>query len=113
MKKDWLKIIIGACFEVMWVIGLKYADSPLTWVETSLAIVLSFYLLIIASKKIPVGTAYAVFVGLGTAGTVITGILFFGEPFRLSKLLLVGLLLIGVIGLKMVTPTNKTEGVVN
>lgn len=110
MKRDWFKIILGACFEVLWVIGLKYAESPLTWIETGLAIVLSFYLLISASKSIPVGTAYAVFVGLGTAGTVLTSVLFFGEAFKLSKVFFVVLLLIGVIGLKLVTPSKADDG---
>ena len=63
-------------FEVIWVIGLKHANTFLTWTGTIIAIIISFYLLIMAGKKLPVGTAYAVFVGLGTAGTVISEILF-------------------------------------
>ncbi len=76
MNKDWIKLMIGAFFEVLWVIGMKHSN---TWWEillTVLAIFISFYALIRSGETLPVGTAYAVFVGLGTAGTVITGILF-------------------------------------
>lgn len=103
MSKDWIKLLIGAFFEVLWVIGMKHSN---TWWEIVLTIVfifISFYALIKAGETLPVGTAYAVFVGLGTAGTVITGILFFGEEFKLSKMLLIVVLLIGVMGLKFVT----------
>lgn len=103
MSKDWLKLFVGAFFEVLWVIGMKHST---TWWEILITIVLifiSFYALIHAGETLPVGTAYAVFVGLGTAGTVITGILFFGEPFKLLKIVLILVLLIGVVGLKMLT----------
>lgn len=110
MNKEWLKVFIAAFFEVFWVIGLKHADSPLDWIGTIICIVISFYVLIMAGRKLPVGTVYAVFVGLGTAGTVFAEILFFGEPFKLVKLLLILLLLIGVIGLKLVTNEKEAEG---
>ncbi|QQZ07856.1 DMT family transporter [Heyndrickxia vini] len=101
MNAHWSKVFIGAIFEVVWVMGLKHADTFLTWSGTIIAIILSFYLMIMAGKHLPVGTVYAVFVGLGTAGTVISEIIFFHEAFKLSKLLLIALLLIGVIGLKI------------
>lgn len=110
MNFEWMKVFIAAFFEVFWVIGLKHADSFWTWTGTAIAIYISFYGLIAAGKKLPVGTAYAVFVGLGTAGTVISEILFFNEPVKLTKLLLIGLLLVGVIGLKLVTKEENTEG---
>lgn len=109
MTKEWLKIIIAAAFEVVWVIGLKHADDVLSWIVTIIAIVISFYALIAAGKYLPIGTVYAVFVGLGTAGTVLSEILFFDEPVDIVKLLLIGTLLIGVIGLKLVTPNEEKK----
>ncbi|MFC7364282.1 MULTISPECIES: DMT family transporter [Bhargavaea] len=101
--KDWWKIVVAAVFEVGWVIGLKHADSGVEWVGTAVAIYVSFHLLIVAGRTLPVGTAYAVFVGLGAAGTVIAEIIFFGVPVKPAKLILIAVLLAGVIGLKFVT----------
>ncbi|MBS4201026.1 multidrug efflux SMR transporter [Bacillus sp. FJAT-49732] len=103
MNANWLKVVIAAFFEVFWVIGLKHADSFLSWVGTAIAIFISFYLMIMVGRQLPVGTVYAVFVGLGTAGTVFSDILFFDEPFNIGKILLIFALLVGVIGLKLVT----------
>lgn len=110
MNANWLKVLIAAFFEVFWVIGLKHADRVLEWVGTAIAILVSFYLLIDASRKLPVGTVYAIFVGLGTAGTVFADIVFFGEPFKMAKILLIFVLLIGVMGLKLVTNEHGEEG---
>ncbi len=110
MNKDWVKVFIAAFFEVFWVIGLKYADNFWTWTGTIIAIIISFYLMIMAGRKLPVGTVYAVFVGLGTTGTVFLEILFFGEPFKVEKILLILVLLAGVIGLKLVTNGQIQEG---
>ncbi|MBV7508707.1 multidrug efflux SMR transporter [Bacillus sp. sid0103] len=110
MNTNWIKVFVAAFFEVFWVIGLKHADDFWTWTGTVISIIISFYVMIMAGRKLPVGTVYAVFVGLGTAGTVISEILFFGEPFKMSKILLILLLLAGVIGLKLVTKDNVLEG---
>ncbi|WP_102335347.1 DMT family transporter [Salimicrobium jeotgali] len=104
MSIHWFKIIIAGLFEIGWVIGLKHADSVLEWTGTVIAIVVSFYYLIMAGQKLPAGTAYAVFVGIGTIGTVLSGMLFFGEAASVGKVLMIALLLTGIIGLKMVTP---------
>ncbi len=109
MNYEWLKVFIAAFFEVFWVIGLKHADHLWAWFGTALAICVSFYLMIMAGKKLPVGTVYAVFVGLGTAGTVFSEIVFFGEPLKVIKLLLIILLLAGVIGLKLVTGEKEAD----
>ncbi|WP_153462855.1 DMT family transporter [Sediminibacillus terrae] len=109
MNREWIKVIIAAFFEVCWVVGLKHADNSLTWAGTVLSIVVSFYLLVKSGEKLPVGTAYAVFVGLGTAGTVLSDIAFFGEPFKPVKILLIVILLAGVIGLKLVEDEKKGE----
>lgn len=109
MSTDWIKVFVAALFEVLWVIGLKHADDFWTWIGTIIAIIISFYVMIMAGRKLPVGTVYAVFVGLGTAGTVLSEILFFGEPFKTEKVLLILLLIAGVIGLKLVTKSKGVE----
>lgn len=103
MNKHWWMVIAASCFEVLWVIGLKHAYDVWTWAGTVLAIAISFYGMIAPGKYLPVGTVYAVFVGLGTAGTVVADIVFFAEPPEWSKLILIAILLAGVIGLKAVS----------
>ncbi|WP_421617030.1 DMT family transporter [Brevibacillus sp. TJ4] len=103
MNRTWMLVVVAAVFEVGWVAGLKHADDVLTWAFTIVAIVISFGVLMHASKKLPASTVYAVFVGLGTAGTVTSEMLFFGEPFRWSKVALIVLLLCGIVGLKLVS----------
>jgi len=110
MNTEWIKVLIAAFFEVFWVIGLKHANDFWTWSGTVIAIIISFYFMVMAGRKLPVGTVYAVFVGMGTAGTVLSEIMFFGEPFKVSKILLVLLLLAGVIGLKLITKDEVQEG---
>lgn len=109
MNANWIKVFIAAFFEVFWVIGLKHSSTFWAWSGTVIAIFISFYLMIMAGRKLPVGTVYAVFVGMGTAGIVLSEIFFFGEPFKVSKILLILLLLAGVIGLKMVTKEKSKE----
>ena len=101
MNKTWLMVVTAACFEVGWVIGLKHAASVWEWIGTAIAIYFSFYFMIRASQSLPVGTVYAVFVGLGTAGTVTAEIILFDAAVDWVKLTLIGLLLLGVIGLKL------------
>lgn len=101
MKKEWLKILLASCFEVIWVIGLKHANSVFEWSITAIAIMISFYFMIMAGKHLPVGTVYAVFVGLGTTGTVIADIVIFHEPVSYSKIMFICILLAGVVGLKL------------
>lgn len=105
---NWIKIIIGAIFEVGWVVGLTHANNIFEWILTVIAIVVSFYLLINASKYLPVGTSYAVYVGLGATGVTIVDFALFGEPVVIGKVILIVTLIIGVIGLKLVT--REEEG---
>ncbi|WP_435303506.1 DMT family transporter [Staphylococcus hyicus] len=105
---NWLKVVIGACFEVAWVIGITHATTVWAWLFTVIAIALSFALLLNASQSLPVGTTYATFVGLGTTGVTLVDFWVFGEPFRILKLLLIICLLLGVIGLKMTTTEEAT-----
>lgn len=111
MNIQWTKVIIAALFEVVWVIGLKHADDFWTWAGTVIAIIISFYLMIMAGKELPVGSVYAVFVGLGSAGTIFSDIIFFGEAFKVAKVLLIFILLVGVVGLSLVTNDSDEEGV--
>ncbi|MBE1446676.1 MULTISPECIES: DMT family transporter [unclassified Paenibacillus] len=111
MNRNWAMVFIAGLFEIAWVIGLKHSHHLWDWTGTIIAILISMDLLIRASSKLPVGTTYAVFTGIGTTGTVITEMLVFGEPFSITKLLLILLLIAGVVGLKMVTAGKKSEEV--
>jgi paired small multidrug resistance pump len=110
MNITWLKVYIGAFFEVFWVIGLKHANSFVEWTVTLISIFISFYFIIVASRNLPVGTVYAVFVGLGTAGTVFAEVIFSSEPINIQKIILILILLVGVIGLKILTKDSKMAG---
>ncbi|MGO1058936.1 DMT family transporter [Planococcus sp. FY231025] len=111
MNKQWMLVIIAGIIEILWAIGLKYASSWLAWLAVAALIVVSFVVLLKALEKVPVATAYAVFTGIGTAGTVIVEMIVFGEPFSWSKVFFISMLLAGVIGLKLVTadPDKKEE----
>lgn len=104
----WIILVVAGLFEVGWAIGLKYTEGfSRLWptVGTLLAMVMSVWLLSIAMKSLPVGTAYSVWVGVGAAGTVILGIVLFGEPANAARLISVALIIIGIVGLKLATPT--------
>ena len=109
MNRTWISVFVAAFFEVGWVIGLKHAAGALEWGGTLIAIIVSFYLMIMAGRDIAVGTVYAVFVGLGTAGTVLAEILLFDAPVVPAKLALIILLLGGVISLKMLSNQQEKE----
>jgi quaternary ammonium compound-resistance protein SugE len=103
----WALLFVAGLFEICWAIGLKYTDGftrlwPSVW--TGLAMVVSVVLLALAVRTLPIGTAYAVWTGIGAAGTVILGIVLLGEPATLLRLLFVGLIVAGIVGLKLVTP---------
>ena len=104
----WLILVLAGLFEVGWAIGLKYAHGfSRLWptVGTVIAMLVSLALLGIAMKSLPVGTAYAVWVGVGAVGTVILGIILFGEPANPARLISVGLIIAGIIGLKLAAAT--------
>ena len=93
-------------FEVGWAVGLKYTDGftrPWPTLATAVSMAISLWLLGIAMKSLPLGTSYAVWVGVGTVGTVILGIVLFNEPVNALRLISVGLILAGIIGLKLAT----------
>ena len=105
---NWLLLIIAGLFEVGWAVGLKYTEGfTRLWpsVGTIAAMVVSLGLLGLAMKSLPLGTAYAVWVGVGTVGTVIVGIVLLGESANGWRLLSVGLIVAGIIGLKLTAST--------
>jgi paired small multidrug resistance pump len=113
MNLHWVLVIVAGIIEILWATGLKYANSWLAWLGVAVLIYISFVVLLKALEKVPVATAYAVFTGIGTAGTVIMEMVVFGEPFSWTKVFFISMLLVGVIGLKLVTadPGKKEEGV--
>lgn len=103
----WVILIVAGFFETAWAIGLKYTDGftrpwPTTWTIAAMGI--SLWLLGIAMKSLPVGTAYSVWVGVGAVGTVILGIALFDEPANAPRLVSVALIIAGIVGLKLATP---------
>jgi quaternary ammonium compound-resistance protein SugE len=103
----WAILVLAGLFEMGWAIGLKYTDGfarlwPTVW--TILAMIVSLWLLGIVMKTLPVGTAYSVWVGVGAVGTVILGIVLFGEPVNAGRLISVAFIIAGIVGLKLTTP---------
>ena len=103
----WLIVIVAGLFEVGWAIGLKYTDGFTRvgpTVATLAAMVVSVWLLSIGMRTLPVGTAYSVWVGVGAVGTAILGIVLLGEPANAGRMVSLGLIVAGIIGLKLATP---------
>ena len=103
---SWTILFLAGIFEIFWAVGLKYSDGFTKLIPTIFTIVtmiISFYLLSLALKALPIGTAYAVWVGIGTVGTVIAGIMLFGESMTLIRVISILFILIGIIGLKLTT----------
>jgi quaternary ammonium compound-resistance protein SugE len=103
----WIVLVLAGILEVCWAAGLKYSEGfTKLWpsVATVLAMAASLALLGVALKTLPLGTAYAVWTGIGTVGTVIVGILLLGEAASVLRLVCVSLILFGIIGLKLATP---------
>ncbi len=106
MPLDWILLVVAGLFEVGWAIGLKYTQGftrlwPSVWTGT--AIVISMVLLAVAMRSLPAGTAYAVWTGIGAVGTVLLGIVLLGEPATPARLACIGLIVLGIVGLKLVT----------
>lgn len=101
---SWIILFFAGLFEVGWAVGLKYADGfskPLPTTLTIAAMAISLGLLGLAMKELPLGTAYAIWTGVGAVGTVIAGIILFGESMALFRLASVALIICGLIGLKI------------
>jgi quaternary ammonium compound-resistance protein SugE len=104
---NWILLVVAGLCEVAWAIGLKYTEGftrPLPTVGTISAMLISIWLLGIAMKSLPVGTAYAVWVGIGAVGTAILGIILLNESANPARLVSLGFIVAGIVGLKLTTP---------
>jgi quaternary ammonium compound-resistance protein SugE len=103
----WLVLFVAGLFEVGWAVGLKYTEGfTRLWptVGTAGAMIASLWLLGLALRTLPLGTAYAVWTGIGTVGTALLGIVLFSESADVVRLACIGLIVAGIVGLKLVTP---------
>lgn len=103
---SWIYLLIAGLFEISWAIGLKLSNGfTHLWfsILTIIGMILSFYFLSVALKNIPLGTAYAVWTGIGTIGTVILGIILFKEPASALRFVCIGMILFGITGLKLLS----------
>jgi quaternary ammonium compound-resistance protein SugE len=105
----WFILFIAGLFEIGWAVGLKYTEGftrPIPTVLTAVSLVASMGLLGWAVKSLPLGTAYAVWTGVGAVGTAIVGILLFKEPATVGRLVCLALIVSGILGLKLFTPAH-------
>ena len=108
----WTLLVAAGILEIGWAIGLKYTEGftrlwPSVW--TIAAMAASMYLLALAARTLPIGTAYAVWVGIGAAGAMILGMALLGEPKTIARIACVGLIVAGVIGLKLLEPASASS----
>ncbi len=104
MTSPWFYLVLAGLFEIIWAVGLKRTAGfarlgPSLWVLA--ALVLSFWFLALAARTLPIGTAYAVWTGIGVVGAVLLGMILYGESADWRRLLCVGLIVAGIIGLKL------------
>jgi len=105
----WIILFVAGLFEVGWAVGLKFTQGftkPIPIVLTAISLALSMGLLGWSVKSLPLGTAYAVWTGVGAIGTAIVGIVLFKEPATAARLACLGLIVAGILGLKLFTPTS-------
>ena len=102
----WMYLLIAGIFEISWAVGLKFShgfSQIIPSIITVVCMILSFYFLALALKNLPLGTAYAIWTGIGTIGTVIFGILLFKEPVTALRIVCIALIISGITGLKLIT----------
>jgi quaternary ammonium compound-resistance protein SugE len=104
----WIALVFAGFMEIGWAVGLKYTEGftkllPTFW--TAIALVLSMVLLAYAVRTLPLGSAYAIWTGIGAVGTAIAGILLFGEPATPGRLACIALIVAGILGLKLLSPS--------
>ena len=102
----WMYLLIAGIFEISWAVGLKFSHGFSQIIPSIITVVcmsLSFYFLALALKNLPLGTAYAIWTGIGTIGTVIFGILLFKEPVTAMRIVCIALIISGITGLKLIT----------
>ncbi|PVY43794.1 DMT family transporter [Pontibacter virosus] len=109
MSTAWFYLILAGICEIGWAFGLKYSEGfskPLISIVTVIVMILSFILLAQAMKTLPLGTAYAIWTGIGAAGTAILGMVFLNEPKDLMRILCLLMIVAGVVGLKFFAESN-------
>ncbi len=103
----WTILFIAGLFEIGWAVGLKYTDGFTRGLPSALtigAMAISMYLLALAARDLPIGTAYAVWTGIGAAGAFVLGILLFREPVTAGRIACVALIIAGIVGLRLLSP---------
>jgi len=111
----WLYLFLAGLLEIVWAVGLKYTEGftklwPSVW--TVVGMIASFWLLALAARTLPLGTAYAVWTGIGVIGTTILGVMLFDEPKTWPRICCVAMILVGILGLKLITiatPSGSTS----
>ena len=106
---SWLILVVAGVLEVAWAVGLKYTDGlrrPLPTALTIAALAASVALLAVAARDLPIGTAYAVWVGIGALGAATLGVVLFDEPVTAPRMLFLGLLLVAIVGLRLTHPSS-------
>ena len=106
---SWIYIFIASIFEICWAVGLKYSNGFTelrAGIFTVITMILSYIFLALGVKNLPIGTAYAVWTGIGAVGTAIYGMMFFNEPRELLRILFIFLIVVGIIGLKLTYKTT-------
>lgn len=103
---SWPLLLVAGLFEAVWAVGLAYSDGftrPLPTAVTLVALAVSMVLLALAVRDLPIGTAYAVWTGIGAVGTASLGIVLFDEPATLARMLFIGVIVVGIVGLHAVS----------
>jgi Membrane transporters of cations and cationic drugs len=104
---NWIFLVIAGLLEIAWAVGLKYTEG---WTRlfpsllTGALMIASFYFLSLAVRTLPIGTAYAVWTGIGTVGAAVIGMIFFDEPRDIARILCILLIVAGIVGLKLASP---------
>lgn len=104
----WVYVLLAGIVEVFWVLGLRYSETWWEWIGTAVMIVISFYLIIKACERLPSGTVYAVFTGMGASAIAVIDFSMGSGEFTWAKASLIGLIIVGVIGIKLTT-TEPSE----
>ncbi len=105
-RTAWALLFVAGLFEIGWAVGLRYSEGfsrLMPTIGTAVALVLSMALLGLALRTLPLGTAYAIWTGIGTVGTAVLGIVLFREPATVARLVCIGLIVAGIVGLKLLT----------
>ncbi|MBW7910995.1 MAG: quaternary ammonium compound efflux SMR transporter SugE [Alphaproteobacteria bacterium] len=105
----WIYLFFAGLFEIAWAIGLKYSESftrPVPSIITVICLAISMVLLGLAVRTLPIGTAYAIWTGIGAAGAVAAGIFLFHEPATAARIFFASLIVVGIVGLKLSSPTT-------